>query len=813
MPRLLILFALTLLVCGAHAQDTPVDSEEATKELVSHEGLRRVLIDEDKGRVLLELTPGDDGGYGSFILVDSLATGLGSNPVGLDRGQLRSERIVEFRRTGERVLMIEPNLRFRAQTGNPDERRAVEQSFAPSVIWAGKIEEARDGGVVVVDVSSYLTGDATGVIGQLRATGQGTFRVDAGRSAVLTEATLVFPDNIELEALVTYTSDRPGRLVRQTSASGDALTLTHHVSLIRLPDDGYEARAYDPRMGAFATSFLDYASDLDEPMVVQLANRHRLGEGETLVYYVDAGAPEPIRSALVEGASWWAEAFEASGFPNGFRVEILPDGAHPLDVRYNVIQWVHRSTRGWSYGGSITDPRTGEILKGHVSLGSLRIRQDILLFEGLLGTSRTGTGDADDPIELALARIRQLSAHEVGHTLGFAHNFAASTYAGRASVMDYPAPLIRLNDDGTFDCSDAYGVGIGAWDILATRHLYTRFDEGVSEDAALEAIVREGVDSGYLYISDQHARSLGSMHPKAHLWDNGESAIEALRNTLAVRARAIETFDATRLAQGRRRSQLHEVFVPVYLHHRYQLEAASKLIGGVDFSYTLNGGDGGALTPVDGATQREALELILSTLSADSLAIPDRVLALMTPREPGSWPSDERFGGTTGDLFDPIAVGKSLIGFTLDALLHRQRLARVHEQHRRDETQLSIEELISGLRVTSGLDSDETPDPVRNAMQQQIIERLIVIWRDQDLALPIRAASRAAALEARQGLASRGDDEGLLLSDRIVRELQRSLPSVELETRVRDLPPGSPIGMGFDIHGCSQDRHWLEATR
>jgi hypothetical protein len=810
------------------AQDTSADPEATTSDLIAHEGLRTILIDEPKARVLIRLGEEDNGVYGTFILVDSLATGLGSNPVGLDRGQLRGERIIEFRRTGERVLMIEPNMRFRAQTDNPDERRAVAQSFAPSVIWSGKIEETGEDGSIVVDLSSYLLADTTDVVGQLRGTGQGSFRVDGSRSAVLTDATLVFPDNIELEALVTYTSDQPGRLVRRTAASGDSITLTHHVSLIRLPDDGYVTREYDPRMGAFAMGFLDYASALDEPMVVQLASRHRLSKGQTLVYYVDSGAPEPIRSALVEGASWWAQAFEAAGFPDGFRVEILPDGAHPLDVRYNVIQWVHRSTRGWSYGSSVSDPRTGEILKGHVSLGSLRIRQDILLFEGLLGTSETGTGGPNDPVELALARIRQLSAHEVGHTLGFAHNFAASTYGGRASVMDYPAPLITLNNDGSFDCSNAYGVGIGEWDILATRHLYTRFDDGADESAALERIVQEGRERGLLFVADQHSRPLGSMHPRGHLWDNGENAIDGLRNTLAVRERAMELFDASRLAPGRPRSQLHEVFVPVYLHHRYQLEAASKLVGGVEFAYSLRGDGNDVVTPVDGAIQRESLGLILSTLDQEFLAIPDRVRGLMTPREPGAWPSDERFEGATGDMFDPLSAAESLVGFTLDAMLHPQRVVRVYEQHRQDESQLAVEEILDAVIAIASFDTSDQPDDLDRVVQGRVVESLLEMARDSSLPFTIRAITHDKLQEIVRKLspsstfrnpafnvagADKSDPYSQAIVRKILKDFSRQLPPHEESVESSDMPPGSPIGMGFEPHGCTQDQRWLEPTR
>jgi len=466
----------------AHAKDA---FAARTKGHVRHAGLLATWLDAKSGSLLVELPAprGPRGECGRFLYLEGIRTGLGSNPVGLDRGQLGNARVVAFRRVGGRVLLEVPNLRYRALTSDSAEVRATAESFATSVLWAGPVAaEARDGRLLV-DFTSFVVRDAHGSARALAAAGQGRFALDPGRSALDPSQLRSFPDNLELEAVLTFGGDAPGPEVQATAPVPQAVTIVQHQSLVRLPDDGYRPRVWDPRSGSFGVTFADYARPVAEPLEVRWLVRHRLEKTDPsaarsrvkkpIVYYVDPGAPEPIRSALIEGASWWAKAFDAAGLVDAFQVKVLPPGVDPMDVRYNVIDWVHRATRGWSYGGGIVDPRTGEMLKGQVTLGSLRIRQDRTIFEGLAGTAHTGTGDPDDPVQLSLARIRQLAAHEVGHTLGFAHNFAASTYAGRASVMDYPAPLVGLRPDGTLDFSNAYAIGVGVWDVQAVRYAYS----------------------------------------------------------------------------------------------------------------------------------------------------------------------------------------------------------------------------------------------------------------------------------------------------------------------------------------------------
>ena len=641
---------------------------ERTKDAERRAGLFPIHLDRRAGRLLLALPGAGEGGVlARCLYVEGLTQGLGSNDIGLDRGQIGAAALVRFRRLGPKVLLEQENLVFRASSPDPEERRAAAESFATSVLWGTEIAAEDPGGEVLIDLTPFLVRDAHGVARKLEAARQGRFELDAARSALDLDACLAFPDNLELEALVTFGSSDPGPLVRATVPDAGAVTLVQHHSFVRLPAPGFEPRAWDPRSGAQPLAHLDYSAPLERPVERRLVLRHRLipadpgaarsAPREPLVYYVDRGAPEPVRGALLEGARWWAEAFSAAGFEDAFRVELLPEGAHPLDVRYNVIQWVHRSTRGWSYGNAIVDPRTGEILKGHVSLGSLRVRQDRLLFEGLLGAERSGSGTPDDPVQLALARIRQLAAHEVGHTLGFEHNFSASA-CGRSSVMDYPAPLVRVAPDGELDVSDAYAVGIGEWDVAAVRWLY---GARASEDGG-EAILADARARGLRYHSDEDARPAGAAQPFANLWDNFADPVTGLANALDVRRIALARFGAASLAAGEPRARLEEVLAPLYFHHRYQVEAAAKALGGVDYEHLRNDQAAEAAPPVPADLQRRALALLLAALEPAVLDVPEAVVRALAPRAPGLAGHAELFSGAAGVVFDPLAAAASAAG-------------------------------------------------------------------------------------------------------------------------------------------------------
>jgi hypothetical protein len=408
---------------------------QTTAEKENHKeykGFFNFKYSEKDDKIFLEVKDLDE----EFLYVHSLTTGIGSNDVGLDRGKLGSEAVVKFIKAGNKLLLIQPNLKYRAITENALEKKSVEEAFARSVLYGFEIKEKK-GEAYLIDFTQFLMEDAQGVANTLRNGKYGSFSLNKSKSALSLESTKAFPENVEFEALLTFDGEATSPALREVLPNNNSLTVTQHHSFVKLPDNNYKKRAFDPRSGAIYISYFDYSTPVFEPIEKRYITRHRLEKKnpdlavseaiEPIVYYLDPGTPEPVRSALLDGARWWDEAYETIGYKNAFQVKMLPEGADPLDVRYNVIQWVHRSTRGWSYGASVIDPRTGEIIKGHVSLGSLRIRQDFLIAQALLNKPFAKRDDAhSEMMEMAIARIRQLAAHEVGHTIGFTHNFSAS---------------------------------------------------------------------------------------------------------------------------------------------------------------------------------------------------------------------------------------------------------------------------------------------------------------------------------------------------------------------------------------------------
>lgn len=800
---------------AAQGADAPPDISTKTDGFSKQAGYFPFYWDEKAGKIWLEISRWNE----EFLYVNWLSTGLGSNPVGLDRGQHGRDRVVFFERVGPKVMLVQRNLRYRAISDDPAERSSVRESFAESVLWGAKVEAEADG-AVLIDLTPFLLTDRHGVVARLKRARQGTFRLDDSRSAVYLGRTKNFPENTEFEATLTFAGTEPGNYVRQTAPTPEAVTLRQHHSFVALPDSGYTPRRFDPRAANLPLLYADYATPLSEPLEKRYARRHRLQKKdpaaavseaiEPIVYYVDRGAPPEIRQALLEGARWWNEAFEAAGYEDAFRVEVMPDDADPADVRYNIIQWVHRSTRGWSYGGSITDPRTGEILKGVVTLGSLRVRQDRMLFEGLTPQFATvaSCGMPQGPaasalasvapnsaaVDVALSRIRQLSAHEVGHTLGFAHNFAASTY-DRGSVMDYPAPLVKITG-GKLDISDAYDAGIGEWDKVSVRYLYSDFPAGTDERAALDKIIDDAVGEGLVFMSDADARPLGAAHPWASLWDNGANPQEALDHTMEVRRMAIEAFGEDALWAGEPLSSLHEVLVPLYLHHRYQVEAAAKMVGGVEYWYKVRGDAYPPMSVVPADQQKAAVDSLLATIQPEALALPASVLALIPPPAHQMDAMGERMASQTGRGFDPLAAARVAAQVTVAALLEPTRMARMTMQHAGDEAIPDADGLI-GAVLEKTLYQEEAADAYARALQRVVddvvVQQFMMLARHPEHALDVRTAARDVLASLRGNYIPRSSAH----NDRLGAEINRFLTRPEPQAVPPDplpAPPGSPIG-------------------
>ena len=705
-------------------QSTPRNATPAvadrTASLQSMPGLLPLFWDASAGKLYLEIPHLDRFGHSDDLLwTHSLPYGTGSNDLGLDRGQISEGVLVRFERFGPKILLVQRNTAFRSSSSDPAEQLSVRQSFPDSVLAGFKVEAADPvlegkAGPVLVDATDFFLRDVHGVADTLTRLQQGTYKLDPTRSAIALDDTKGFPKNTEVEAILSFTTDAPpkGEFVRDIAPDSHTLTVREHQSFIELPPPGFTPRRFDPRAGYFPSTYRDYSAPLGDPLKQQFILRHRLIKKDPqctrscepvqpIQYFVDRGAPEPIRSALVEGARWWDQAFQAAGWaPNTFRVDLLPADADPMDIRYNIIQWVHRYTRGWSYGSAVADPRTGEIIKGNVTLGSLRGRQDYLIAEALLSPYSPGAhlSGANDPmLQMVLARIRQLAAHETGHTLGLAHNFAASAFPHTpeqsVSVMDYPHPYVTLKN-GVPDLSHAYATNIGQWDKIAINYGYRQFPARADEHAALNLILADSEKTGLLYITDEDARPFSGAHPHAHLWDNGTDPADELNRLIPIRAAALSRFGENAIKPGAPLAQLEDTLVPLYLFTRYQTEAAIKEIGGLDFRYSLRN-DGQPLPAiVSPADQRKALAAVLQTLTTQFLTLPEPLLKLFPPRPPGLERTRESLPSHTGLPFDPIAAAESSADLTLQVLFNPERANRLVEYHARDVSNPSLAEVI-----------------------------------------------------------------------------------------------------------------------
>lgn len=773
-----------------------------TAGLEKRDGFLPLYLDDRQGKLLLEL-PRDSTRALYFL---SQATGLGSNPVGVDRGGDGGGYVARFDRSGGRVLVVLENWGYRSSArDNPAHVRTVEESFPPSTVAAMPIV-AEEGGRLLVDATDFFVQDWNDVAGTLAQAGQSGYSLARDRSGVYRPYTKAFPRNSEVEVSLTFaTTGRPGPIVRDIVPDGRAFTVRQHASLVALPDDGYRPRAMDPRVGYFGVTFKDYAQPIQGPLDQRWIARHRLERvnpadptspiRNPIVYYVDRGIPEPVRTATKQGVAFWVDAFDRAGLEGGFRVEDLPEGVDPLDARYNVVQWVNRNERGWSVGGSETDPRTGEIVKGMARMDSHRARTDYNLYAGLVGAD-----PAAEDTAFVLARVRQVSAHEVGHTLGLAHNYIASTYE-RGSVMDYPPPRVTLDARGEIDLSQAYGRGIGDYDVWAIRWGYGVFPAGAERDS-LDAIVREGLGKGYLFLSDADARPEFGSDPRVNLWDDAATASGFLERQMAVRRVAMSRFGLRNVRPGEPVATLQERFVPVYLMHRFAANGAAKTIGGVEYANAVRGDAQPATRPVPAARQRAALAALAAALEPRELAIPDTVVALLAPRPFGYEGSVELFASRTRPTFDELGAARTLSQMLVDLVLQRDRAARLVQQAAHDPGALTLDATIGALVAATWRErAGATPKlaALQRVASRALADRLLALAADQEASPDVRAQVeyRIAGLrdDARRRARS-GDVATRAHWSAVAADFTRWLDRRELPRPTPALtpPPGDPFG-------------------
>ena len=826
---------------GAAAAQPPAripSIEERTGGMQKLDGFFPVYWEERTGNLWLEIPRLDT----PVLYATGLAAGLGSNDIGLDRGQEGGGKVVSFERVGPRVLMVQGNENFRSSSPNPAERRSVEDSFAKSILW-GFTVAAEGNGRVLVDATDFFLRDGHGAGGSL-GSGAAAYRIDRTRCAVYLPRTKAFPKNTEIEVTLTFTNEtgggrgggaagpnqgpppivapnptaapgpiagRGGRggglfsgTVSSVTPTAEAVTLREHYSLVELPDGNYTPRYDDPRAGYGGLSYVDYSTPIGDPMVKRYLRRHRLEKKDPsaaisepvkpIQYWVDPGAPEDVRRALVEGASWWNQAFEAAGFRNAFQVAVLPDGADPMDIRYNMVNWVHRSTRGWSMGGTVADPRTGEIIKATVTLGSLRDRQDYLIFEGLLSPYDTGNERPPILYQTALARIRQLAAHEVGHTLGLGHNYYDSSL-GWISVMDYPHPQEKLRDDGSIDISEAYAARIGEWDKVAINYGYRVLPKG-DEPAQLSQILNDAWAKDLRYMTNQDT----DLHPRVDQWSNGVNQADELNRLMKVRRAALDRLGERTIRTGAPMATIEEPLVPIFMYHRYAVESAASMVAGQDYTYAMRGDGRTAVKWETAANQRKALDALAATLKPAELAVPKQVLDAIPARPPGFARHRELFPRTTGDAFDPLSPATIAADVTLGFTLQLDRAARMVAQHAVDPTLPGLEEVIDRLTKATFDAPAATPyeAEIRRATERVFVDR--VTWLatgSSNGQVRAIAAFKLDKLAARlRGAVVQGEGEQAQ-HRQLAADIKRFLERPADTQRVMpapDAPPGAPIG-------------------
>ncbi|MCU8012916.1 zinc-dependent metalloprotease [Shewanella sp. SM74] len=775
-------------------------SAKIIKQGQEAKGFLNLYYEESEGELYLEVNRLNQ----PFILVTSLPQGVGSNDIGLDRGQLGQTRMVQFERQGPYVLLKQLNTQYRANTSDAAEQRAVEEAFADSVLWQGKVIEGKPD---LVAINDLVLNDLHGVSSVLQQTEQGNYQLDLSRSVILPKGIKSFEKNADVDVQLTFKGDVAGAQVAQVTPDGTLMSVRMRYSFVELPDTDYQPRAYHPMSGYLSDEYRDYAMPFDQPLVQRFILRHRLQKVhpgpapsevvKPITYYLDPGVPEPIRSALLDGARWWETAFTRAGFINGFKVELLPVDADPQDIRYNMIQWVHRATRGWSYGAALTDPRTGEIIKGQVTLGSLRVRQDYLIAKGLTAGWQDRVAAEKAATALSLARIRQLAAHEVGHTLGLDHNFAASTNQD-ASVMDYPHPKIQLKGND-IDISAPYTTGVGPWDDFAIAYGYSDQGDARTQQALQVDLLADVAKRGLRYIGEADSRQKDASQAYASLWDSGDDPIDQLGKLNKIRTKAIADFSSAALLPNEPLGELADAFAPIYLLTRYQIDAVAKFIGGTDYNYQSIG-EGSRWSYIAPQLQLTGLDALLNTLDAASLTVPQTLLDSLVPKAGNYHVTRESFDSGLGAINDPLGMAEVFSRHTVSLLLMPKRLNRVSQASMADSEQLSVTTLLDKLFAATLYQEDKLAlvEGVWMRVNAVVIDEVLATLHDPQTSPEVRAAINDRAQFVIKQLKAKSNRANVSLAAHYT-WLQQGLTAGLTDAKVKlipkplTLPPGSPI--------------------
>ncbi len=747
MQRFLIGTALAAALAAAGA--TPGLAQEAA--------FAPVVLDAAKGRVMLTIPALDT----DVLYYTSLASGGGSVELPLDRGIMDSA-VVRFRRVGNRIVVEEQNLAFRSLTGDAAHKAGVAASF-PTATLASLAIESEAGGKIVVDATPMILRDAVGIEAIMRRMNQGNYRFDAGRSAVVMAK--AFPLNSEVEISANFTAETPGPLVRGVAPSAETLTLRLHHSFIKAPT-GYTPRVADPRIGVSTLRFKDFSAPFSNGIDTEWVTRWRLEKKDPnsalsepvkpITVYFDLAIPAPVRHAMKQGLLWWNKAYEAAGFKNAIVALDAPADMDPQDIRYNFMQWINRDERGFSSGGPYRDPRTGEILGAKVRMDSHRIRTVANYFDAYAGglpkdgsgvtvadpSLVNGTFDAMPKGQRDMVLLRQalLTAHEYGHALGFGHNFASSLN-NRASVMEYPTPRVKIVK-GRLDLSESFQKEIGAYDTMMVRYSYTPLKD---EAAGLNAIIADMRRQGLIYVPETD--------PRWTWYDDRATPAEGLGEALAARRIMLATYGPDNvLLPGEPVGELGNLRLwMAYLHHRYQVESAVKYIGGLYTDIKVKGEPGPATSAIPARLQRDTLGQLLAALSPAELALPEKLLAELTP-DPGRNLEDL----SDDPVFDQLRAARIAAALVVEPLLAPDRAARLVGLQARGLDGVMLPELIDALMAASW-NAKAGDGPLLRVVQKVVLDGLMILGASATTAPEARALALqtlgdlAKALPGRQG--------------------------------------------------------------